>query len=260
MRLNRFLARAGHGSRRAVEQLVVAGRVKINGVTVTDLGRRVDPASDRVAVDGSPLELPDDIRVYAFHKPLGVVCTLKSQSGQDSLEEWRRRAALPDRFVPIGRLDQATTGLLLWTDDGALNEKLCRPKSGVWKTYEVQLAEVLPDALLPTLTGGKIELDGRPCRPCRMRPGHRADGRHWVVELHEGRKRQIRRMFAAVGHKVIRLHRVAVGPVAIGLLNPGDFRRLTAAEIADLRRAVSDKGEGEVRERPRRGGGARDGG
>jgi pseudouridine synthase len=241
-----------------VEQLVIAGRVKLNGVTVTDLGRRVDPAKDHVAVDGRPLELPDDVRVYAFHKPLGVVCTLKSQSGQDSLEEWRRRAALPDRFVPIGRLDQATTGLLLWTDDGALNEQLCRPRSGVWKAYEVQLAEVLPDALLPTLTGGTIELDGRPCRPCRMRPGQRTDGRHWLVELHEGRKRQIRRMFAAVGHKVIRLHRVAVGPIMIGLLNAGDFRRLTAAEIAELRRAISAEGVG--RGRPRRGGGARNDG
>ncbi len=237
---------------------MIAGRVKLNGVTVTDLGRRVDPAKDHVAVDGRPLELPDDVRVYAFHKPLGVVCTLKSQSGQDSLEEWRRRAALPDRFVPIGRLDQATTGLLLWTDDGALNEQLCRPRSGVWKAYEVQLAEVLPDALLPTLTGGTIELDGRPCRPCRMRPGQRTDGRHWLVELHEGRKRQIRRMFAAVGHKVIRLHRVAVGPIMIGLLNAGDFRRLTAAEIAELRRAISAEGVG--RGRPRRGGGARNDG
>ena len=251
IRLNRFLARAGHGSRRAVEQLVVAGRVKINGVTVTDLGRRVDAVNDRVSVDGRSLELPDDVRVYAFHKPLGVVCTLKSQSGQASLEEWRRRADLPDRFVPIGRLDQATTGLLLWTDDGALNEKLCRPRSGVWKAYEVQLADVMPDTMLPTLTGGTIELDGRPCRPCRMRPGHRLDGRHWVVELHEGRKRQIRRMFAAVGHKVIRLHRVAVGPIMIGLLNPGDFRRLTAAEVADLRRAVSggDSDRGHPRRR-----------
>lgn len=236
---------------------MVAGRVQINGETVTDLGRRVDPDHDRVAVDGRPLDLPADVRVYAFHKPLGVVCTLKSQSGQDSLEEWRRRAALPDRFVPIGRLDRATTGLLLWTDDGVLNEQLCRPRSGVWKAYEVQLAEVLPDSLLPTLTGGTIELDGRPCRPCRMRPGHRADGRQWLIELHEGRKRQIRRMFAAVGHKVTRLHRVAVGPILIGLLNAGDFRRLTAAEVADLRRAVATAGEGAGR--PRRGGGSRGG-
>jgi len=258
IRLNRYLARAGHGSRRAVEQLVLAGRVSINGATVTDLGRRVDPARDQVSVDGRPAELPDDVRVYAFHKPLGVVCTLKSQSGQPSLAEWRRRGELPERFVPVGRLDQASSGLLLWTDDGELNEALCRPRSGVWKAYEVELSTVLPDSLLPVLTGGSIELDGRPCRPCRMRPGHRPDGRHWVLELHEGRKRQIRRMFGAVGYNVTRLHRVAVGPITLGRLHPGDFRRLTAPEVEALRRAVF--GEGEGRARPRRGGGAGAGG
>lgn len=258
IRLNRVLARAGHGSRRAVEQLVRDGRVAINGELVTDLGRRVDPATDRVTVDGRPLDLPQDHRVYAFHKPLGVVCTLKAQAGQPSLEEWRRRAELPDRFVPVGRLDQTSSGLLLWTDDGDLNEALCRPRSGVWKAYEVQLATTLPDALLPALTGGGVALDGRPCRPCRLRPGHRPDGRHWVMELHEGRKRQIRRMFGAVGHNVTTLHRVAVGPIQLGRLHPGDFRRLTADEVTELRRAVF--GKGEERERPRRGRGARDGG
>lgn len=257
MRLNRFLARAGHGSRRAVEELVLAGRVTINGLVVTDLGRRVDPATDRVALDGRPLTLPEDHRVYAFHKPLGVVCTLKPQSGQPALDEWRRRGELPERFVPVGRLDQTSSGLLLWTDDGALNEALCRPRSGVWKTYEVELAAAMPDSLLPVLTGGTIVLDGRPCRPCRMRPGRRPDGRHWVIELHEGRKRQIRRMFGAVGHNVTTLLRVAIGPVQLGRLRAGDFRRLTAPEVEELRRAVFAEVEG--RGRPRRGGGARDG-
>ena len=257
-RLNRFLARAGHGSRRAVEELILAGRVTVNGQVATDLGRRIDPERDRVTVDGRPAGLPDDLRVYAFHKPLGVVCTLKPQKGQPALAEWRRRADLPERFVPVGRLDQATTGLLLWTDDGALNEALCRPRSAVWKTYEVELAAALPEALLPVLTDGSLELDGRPCRPCRLRPGRRADGRHWVLELHEGRKRQIRRMFAAVGQNVTALHRVAVGPVALGRLHPGDFRRLAADEVAALRRAAF--GEGEGRGRGRDSGGAGRGG
>ena len=258
IRLNRFLARAGHGSRRAVEELVVAGRVAINGEVVTDLGRRVDPAADRVAVDGRPVQMPDDFRVYAFHKPLGIVCTLKSQTGQPALDEWRRLAELPERFVPVGRLDQTSSGLLLWTDDGELNQALCRPRSGVWKSYEVELSLPMPDALLPKLTGGGIVLDGRPCRPCHMRPGHRPDGRHWVMDLHEGRKRQIRRMFGAVGFNVTALHRVAVGPITLGRLHPGNFRRLSAAEIEALRGAVFGAGKG--RERPRRGGGARDGG
>ena len=247
IRLNRFLARAGHGSRRAVEDLITAGRVTIGGKVVTDLGRRVDPDHDKVAVDGRPIELPEDTRVYAFHKPFGVTCTLKAQAGQDDLREWRQRAELPERFVPVGRLDQTSTGLLLWTDDGTLNQALCRPRSGVWKAYEIELALALPEELLPTLTDGSIELDGRPCLPCRLRPRRRADGRHWVMELHEGRNRQVRRMFAALGQTVTRLHRVAFGPVTLGLLHAGDFRRLTAPEVAALRAAA----EADDKQRPR---------
>jgi 23S rRNA pseudouridine2605 synthase len=238
IRLNRYLARAGHGSRRAVEDLITAGRVTIGGKVVTDLGRRVDPEHDHVAVDGRPVTIPEDTRVYAFHKPFGVTCTLKAQAGQDDLREWRHRADLPERFVPVGRLDQTSTGLLLWTDDGALNQALCRPRSGVWKSYEIELAMPLPEELLPTLTDGSIELDGRPCLPCLLHPGRRHDGRHWVMELHEGRNRQVRRMFAALGQTVTRLHRVAFGPVLLGLLRAGDFRRLNAAELTALRAAA----------------------
>ena len=238
IRLNRYLARAGHGSRRAVEDLITAGRVTIGGKVVTDLGRRVDPEHDHVAVDGRPVTRPEDTRVSAFHQPFGVTCTLKAQAGQDDLREWRHRADLPERFVPVGRLDQTSTGLLLWTDDGALNQALCRPRSGVWKSYEIELAMPLPEELLPTLTDGSIELDGRPCLPCLLHPGRRHDGRHWVMELHEGRNRQVRRMFAALGQTVTRLHRVAFGPVLLGLLRAGDFRRLNASELTALRAAA----------------------
>ncbi|HPF71281.1 MAG TPA: pseudouridine synthase, partial [Candidatus Krumholzibacteria bacterium] len=200
MRLNRFLALAGLGSRRAVEDLVRAGRVAVDGQRVTDLGRRIDPAADAVTVDGRPVGVPHDRRVYAFHKPLDVVCTLKAQGGQPSLLPYRIQADLPERFVPVGRLDADSSGLLLWTDDGDLNQALCRPSSGVWKTYEVVLDKALPLERLPELTGGRLVLDGRPVRPCRIDPGK--DTRHWTIELHEGRKRQIRRMFQAVGMKV----------------------------------------------------------
>ncbi|MFO7610018.1 MAG: pseudouridine synthase [Candidatus Krumholzibacteriia bacterium] len=239
MRLNRFLARAGLGSRRAVEDLVRAGRVTIGGETVTDLGRRVDPARDKVAVDGRPVTVPEDLRVYAFHKPLDVVSTLKAQGGQPSLLPYRIRADLPERFVPVGRLDADSSGLLLWTDDGELNQALCRPVSGVWKTYEVTLDKGLPLARVPDLTEGRLELDGRPVRPCRLAAGR--DTRHWTMELHEGRKRQIRRMFKAVGMRVRGLHRIGVGPVHLGKLRPGDFRRLTAAEVEALRRSLAGR-------------------
>ncbi len=252
LRLNRFLARAGFGSRRAVEDLVRAGRVACNGEIVHDLGRRIDPAADEVTVDGAPARLPEDFRIYVFHKPRGVVSTLRSQGGQASLLPYRLQAELPDRFVPVGRLDSDTTGLLLWTDDGELNQRLCRPRSGVWKVYEVVLDAALDLHLVPKLTDGGIELDGRACRPCRLRPDPDGDLRCWTMELQEGRKRQVRRMFHAIGRKVTALHRAAVGPVVLGHLRPGDFRRLNPREVEALRRAVYGTKPGASQ--PRRGG------
>lgn len=238
MRLNRFLARAGHGSRRGVEDLVRAGRVAIDGETVRDLGRRVVPGRETVTVDGQLAELPRDVRIYAFHKPLDVVCTLRAQGGQRGLEEFQQQAELPERFKPVGRLDQDSTGLLLWTDDGDLAEALLRPTSGVWKTYDVLLAQPLGKKLERTLADGSIVLDGRPVRPCRVHADASGDRRRWRLELHEGRKRQIRRMVAAVDNRVVALVRVAVGPVPLGRLRAGDFRRLTHDEERALREAA----------------------
>ena len=243
LRLNRFLARCGFGSRRAVEELILAGRVAIGGETVRELATRVDPDHDRVTVDGLLAELPAAYRVYAFHKPLGVVSTLKSQKGQPSLDAYRLRADIPERFVPVGRLDSETTGLLLWTDDGDLSQALCRPATGIWKTYEVELDGVPDRDQLRRLTRGDIRLDGRACRPCRLTCRGEVSLRHWTMELHEGRKRQIRRMFAAVDLKVTGLHRVAVGPIRLGKLRPGDFRRLSGDEERALRRLVAGTGE-----------------
>ena len=165
-----------------------------------------------------------------------MVSTLRAQGGQASLLPYRIRADLPERFVPVGRLDADTTGLLLWTDDGDLNQALCRPASGVWKTYEVTVDRGATPTQVRRLTEGGLVLDGRPVRPCRLAPGK--DTRHWIMELHEGRKRQIRRMVKAVGLRVTSLHRTAVGPVKLGLLRPGDFRRLTVAEVQALRDAL----------------------
>jgi len=243
MRLNRYLARAGHGSRRAAEDLIRQGKVKIAGEVVRDLGRQVNLEKDQVEVDDKPVRLPEDFRVYAFHKPLDVVSTLRAQGGQPSLVPYRIQADIPERFVPVGRLDSMSTGLLLWTDDGALNQVLCRPGSGVWKRYEVELNGPLPATKLPLLTKGGIRLDGRPCLPCRLEMDMDKTTRHWIMELHEGRKRQIRRMFSEIDLKVLRLHRTDVGPINLGKLRPGDFRRLTRDEVLSLRREATGNRE-----------------
>jgi len=238
MRLNRFLARAGLGSRRSVESLVREGRVSIDGQAVTDLGRRVTPGVEDVAVDGVPCILPEGYKVYAFHKPIDVVSTLVAQGGQPSLLPYRHQSDIPERFMPVGRLDSESTGLLLWTDDGDLNQALCRPRTQLWKTYEVDL-NGLPDRdAIKALTRGGIEIDGRPCLPCRLTMNPRGTTHQWIMEIHEGRRRQIRRMFSSVGLKVLKLHRTAIGPVHLGTLRPGDFRRLDHNEVETLRSLV----------------------
>jgi pseudouridine synthase len=238
LRLNRFLARAGYGSRRGVETLVNERRVVINGEVVTDLARRIDLGRDEVRVDGLPVDLPQDFRVYAFHKPVGIVSTMRSQGGQQSLVGFALRASIPGRFKPVGRLDADSGGLLLWTDDGDLGQALLKPKSEVWKRYEVVLAKLLAPNAEKVLAAGKIVLDGYPVLRCKVHPDPDGDRRLWTLELHEGRKRQIRRMMAAVGAKVVTLTRTTIGPVELGRLHEGDFRRLGRPEEEALRRAA----------------------
>jgi 23S rRNA pseudouridine2605 synthase len=237
-RLNRYLARAGLGSRRGVEELIASGRVRVDGEVVRDLACRVDPRRQRVTVDGRAVRLPAGWTVYAFHKPAGVVSTLRAQAGQEGLGSYRRRAGLPAGVVPVGRLDAETTGLLLWTDDGDLAQGILRPSSRVWKRYLVTLDAVLDAGGARRLAGGQLALDGRLCLPLRLEPGPGAAGRSWDLRIHEGRKRQIRRMFELLGRRVVSLARVAVGPVSLGRLAPGRFRRLTESEVRRLRAAA----------------------
>lgn len=237
-RLNRFLALAGHGSRRSVEALIQAGRVAVDGQIVSDLGCRVDPRRQRITIDGQDVRLARDQRVYAFHKPLDVVCTLRAQGDQTGLLAFRREGGLPDRFQPIGRLDRDSSGLLLWTDDGRLAQALLRPRQGVWKTYQVTLTRPLKLSQERILAKGGLVLDGRPLLPCRVVADPQGDRRVWQIQLQEGRNRQIRRMIAALGNRVLALRRIAIGPITIGRLRPGGFRRLTAREVAALRQAA----------------------
>ncbi|MCW2968866.1 MAG: rRNA pseudouridine synthase [Solirubrobacteraceae bacterium] len=229
MRLAKYLAHAGVASRRAAAVLIADGRVTVGAEVVTDPARDVD-GSIPVAVDRRPVTIPDERVVYAVNKPKGVVSTAKDTHGRRTVVE-----LVPGerRLYPVGRLDADTTGLILLTDDGELAELLMHPRHEVPKTYRARVVDgPVPSGALHRLRTG-LELDDGPTLPARVdqvRPG--------VLEitLREGRKRQVRRMCDAVGHPVVKLERIAFGPLRLADLKPGAHRLLSAAEVAQLRR------------------------
>jgi 23S rRNA pseudouridine2605 synthase len=234
VRLAKFLAHAGVASRRAAERLIAERRVTVHGEVVTDPARDVDESSG-VAVDGRAVE-PEPLEVHALNKPAGVVSTARDTHGRPTVVELVRSRR---RLYPVGRLDADTTGLILLTNDGELAELLTHPRYGVEKVYRarVQPARLSPGAVKALREG--VELDDGPTAPARVRqpaPG--------VLEiaLREGRKRQVRRMVEAVGHRVVELERVAFGPLGLRGLERGRSRRLKASEVDRLRRAARSQG------------------
>jgi 23S rRNA pseudouridine2605 synthase len=229
MRLAKFLAHAGVASRRAAEGLIAEGRVSVAGDTVTDPARDVDESS-AVAVDGRAVQ-PEPREVYALNKPRGVVSTARDTHGRPTVVQLVRSRR---RLYPVGRLDADSSGLILLTNDGELAERLTHPRYGVDKVYRarVQPARVSPRALAALREG--VELDDGRTAPTRVRqpaPGI------LEITLREGRKRQVRRMAEAVGHRVVELERVAFGPLGLRGLESGQSRRLKPAEVERLRHA-----------------------
>jgi 23S rRNA pseudouridine2605 synthase len=228
LRLARYLAHSGAASRRAAEKLISAGRVTVGGEVVRDPARDVDESSG-VALDGEPLA-PEPREVYALHKPRGVVSTAKDTHGRRTVTEF---VPSTNRLYPVGRLDADTTGLILLTNDGELANVLTHPSFEVEKTYRAMVQpKPVSESSLRALRDG-VELEDGPAAPARVRqlePG--------LVEItiREGRKRQVRRMFEAVGHRVSALERVAFGPLRLENLPEGEFRRLTPAEVERLRK------------------------
>ncbi len=230
-RVQKILAAAGYGSRRECEELISSGRVEIDGTIVTELGVRADPLTQRIRVDGE--SLPKTRPVYlAVNKPKGFLCTHRDQQG-------RRRVIdlVPDQFgrvFPVGRLDQYSEGLILLTNDGAFAELLAHPRFEVPKKYLVQVAgEVEPD--LPRrlqkgihIAEGMVQAD-----EVKIKSRHPHHSSLEIV-LREGKNREIRRMLARIGHKVLTLRRIAIGPVKLADLAPGEYRILTKQEVAAL--------------------------
>jgi 23S rRNA pseudouridine2605 synthase len=238
MRLGKFLAHAGVASRRAAEDIVRDGRVTVDGEVVTDPARDVGEPND-VAFDGRRVEA-EPHEVHALNKPVGVVSTARDTHGRPTVVELVRSRR---RLYPVGRLDADTTGLILLTNDGELAERLTHPRYGVKKVYRARVdpPRLSPRALEALKNGVELE-EGRTAPAQARQPGR------GVVEItiREGRKRQVRRMLEAVGHRVVELERVAFGPLGLRGLELGKSRRLSDREVDRLRRAA------ESRDRPKR--------
>ena len=248
MRLQRFLARAGVASRRGSENLMTAGRVTVNGRVTSELGSKVDPLVDVVAVDGVEVRLSDGYAYLVLNKPMGYLSTMRDPQGRPCVERLVPTKRFPGLF-PVGRLDFDTTGLLLFTTNGDAAQRMLHPSMHVWKHY-VALVRGVPTAeQLERLRRG-VMLDDGPAQPAEAKLLHRSDPLalpvapegvpygHAVVGLriHEGKKHQVKRMLKAVGHDVVRLHRDEFGPIALGEVASGCGRELTAEE----RTAIED--------------------
>jgi 23S rRNA pseudouridine2605 synthase len=234
-RLQKVLARAGFGSRRACEELIDAGRVTVNGEVAT-LGRRIDPAADRIEVDGVAVPSAPGLVYYLLNKPPGVVTTASDPQGRPTVVDLVPGSP---RVFPVGRLDFHTEGLLLLTNDGELANGLAHPRRGVEKEYLAEVEGIPGRAALRRLRDG-VMLDDGPTAPARVRLVQpQAGGAALEIVIHEGRNRQVRRMCEAVGHPVRRLVRTRIGPLTDRRLAPGAWRALTLAEVRDLYIAVS---------------------
>ncbi len=232
VRLQRVLAGAGLGSRRACEQLIEEGRVEVNGRQVQEQGVRVDPGADVVRVDGLRISTAPALVHLALNKPKGIVTAMSDSSGRPSVGDLL--AGRSDRLFHVGRLDVDTEGLLLVTNDGELTNRLTHPRYGVPKTYLAEIAAPVPRDLGRRLRAG-VELEDGPAVADAFRVVGNVAGRAMVeVVVHEGRHHVVRRMLAAVDHPVQRLVRTAVGPVRLGELRPGRTRRLTRDELGQL--------------------------
>ncbi|HEU5108499.1 MAG TPA: pseudouridine synthase [Micromonosporaceae bacterium] len=236
-RLQKVLAAAGVGSRRACEELIAARRVTVDG-RVARLGDKVDPASAEIHVDGERVVVDTRLVYLAMNKPRGVVATMADERGRAAVADYI--GDLEQRVYHVGRLDADSEGLLLLTNDGTLAHRLMHPSYGVAKTYLCEVVGPVPRQLGRRLLAG-VELDDGPARADAFKLVD-AFGRTALVEvtLHEGRKHIVRRLLAEVGHPVNRLVRTAIGPVKLGDLKAGRTRRLTNPEIAALFRAAAD--------------------
>jgi 23S rRNA pseudouridine2605 synthase len=245
IRLQKILSAAGVASRRMAETLITQGRVSVNGKTVTELGTKADPDADEIRVDDRRIRGPQRRRYLLLYKPRGYITTRSDPQHRPTVIDLLERGGVREYIYPVGRLDYDSEGLLLLTSDGDLASKLTHPRHAVEREYEVRVRGVPDKRELDRLSRG-VTLDGRRTGPARVRLADVLDaesGPQAVLSfvIHEGRNRQVRDMCDAIGHPVVRLKRVRIGPIRDEHIRPGEFRELTSREVALLNRAAGKK-------------------
>lgn len=241
-RLQKILAAAGVCSRRKAEELILAGRVQVNGHVVTELGTKADASRDHIRVDGKLLHGAERLRYYVLNKPKGYVTTVSDPQGRPTVMQLIRSG---ERVFPVGRLDYASEGLLLMTNDGALANALTRASAAVEKVYLVKVSGKPPESALDQLRSGIIIERGRPgsgegrvkTAPARVSLFRDAENPWYELTLIEGRNREIRKMFEEIGHHVEKIRRIGYGPLVLDV-EPGESRELSESEVEKLRRAA----------------------
>lgn len=248
MRLQKWLALTGVGSRRACEKFILAGRIYVNGIQVTSLGTKIDPVHDKVTINRQTVTIAEPLSYYLFNKPQGFVTSLKDPRAGPTIAGLIQN--IPVRVYPVGRLDKDAEGLILLTNDGELTNRLTHPRYKVWKTYLAKVNGVPAKEAIFKLRNG-ILLTSRQTAPAYVRVVKdkiltdkdkillREKERSWLIlKIREGRKHQVKRMLENVGHPVLYLCRIAMGPIHLGKLSKGEVRSLMEKEILALRKSV----------------------
>jgi 23S rRNA pseudouridine2605 synthase len=236
-RLQKILSEYGIASRRKAEELIKEGRITVNG-QIAQLGQKADPEKDYIKVDGKLLIKPEPKVYYAFYKPRKVITSLIDPQGRPTIKDFIK--GIKFRVYPVGRLDFDSEGLLLLTNDGELAYHVMHPSSEIEKTYLVKVDGIIDPETIEKLKKG-IKIDGKLAIPVSVNLVRKLKANSWIkITLHEGRKRQIRKMLERVGHPVIRLIRIAIDGVKLEALKPGQYRSLTKEEIESLHKKVKN--------------------
>ncbi|HBC30415.1 MAG TPA: pseudouridine synthase [Clostridiales bacterium] len=232
-RLQKYIARCGIASRRKAEEIILQGNVKVNGIIVKELGSKINPEKDVVTVHDKKIHEKEEHIYIKLYKPEGYITTVKDQFNRKTVLDLIN---ISERIYPIGRLDYDTSGLLLLTDDGDLANKLMHPKYRIFKTYEVEIKGSISEASINMLRNGVL-IDGYKTAPAKVKLINQSQMNTSVqISIHEGKNRQVRKMFKKIGHRVIKLKRISFGNINLGGLSEGQWKYLTDDEVKYLKR------------------------